>query len=148
MIIGKISYRKATEKDLDYLLDLRIKTMESHLINSGVNATKEVHLKRIKYKFEIAEIILFDNIEIGLLKKMESSDKIEIIQIQILPNFQGKGIGRKIICSIIEKTINSNLRLTLSVLKENKAKELYKSLGFEIIESNENSFEMEYIKHT
>ena len=148
MIIGNISYRKATEKDLDALLDLRVKTMESHLINSGVNTTEEFHLERIKYKFENAEIILLENIEVGLLKIMESNEKIEIIQIQISSSFRGKGIGTKIIKEIIGNAIQNNLSVTLSVLKENKAKKLYQNLGFEIISSSENSFEMEFKKCT
>ena len=144
MIPEKITYRKAVEKDLDFLLNLREETMTNHLFNSGFKVTEENHLERIKYQFENAKIILLDEIEIGLLKIIELKGQIEIIQIQISSNFQGKGFGTKIIKSIIEQAVINNLRLKLSVLKQNKAKGLYLNLGFKIIKVNKNSFEMEY----
>lgn len=147
-MIEKILYKNATERDLDFLLGLREETMTKHLINSGLKVTKENHLNRINYKFENAKIILVNELQIGLLKVREFNDKIEIIQIQISSSFRGKGIGTKIIKEIIGKAIESNLSITLSVLKENKAKKLYQSLGFEIISSSENSFEMEFKKCT
>jgi ribosomal protein S18 acetylase RimI-like enzyme len=71
---------------------------------------------------------------------------IEIIQIQIEPLHQGKGIGRKIIKSIIEKASGEKSSVILSVLKENMAKKLYDSIGFKVITENSESFIMKYKK--
>ncbi|MNL57243.1 ribosomal-protein-alanine N-acetyltransferase [compost metagenome] len=76
------------------------------------------------------------------MKVNENKSGFEIIQIQIDPEFQGKGIGKKMIQSIIDKASSLNLPVELSVLKNNKAKQLYISLGFKIINENEDSFIM------
>jgi len=138
----KLTYRKATQTDIDYLLRLRKQTMNEHLINSGMDVSEENHLKRIMYQFDNAKIIYLNAKKIGLLKVSESQNKIEIIQFQIDPKYQQKGIGQIIIKSIIKKSSKKKLPVILSVLKVNKAKRLYERIGFNIIEENENSFIM------
>lgn len=138
----ELNYRKASLADIEYLLWLRKQTMTEHFLNSGIEVNEEYHLKRIEYQFEDAKIILLNENPIGLLKVNENKSGFEIIQIQIDPEFQGKGIGKKIIQSIIDKASSLNLPVELSVLKNNKAKQLYISLGFKIINENEDSFIM------
>ncbi|MNR98182.1 Acetyltransferase (GNAT) family protein [compost metagenome] len=138
----ELNYRKASLADIEYLLWLRKQTMTEHFLNSGIEVNDEYHLKRIEYHFEDAKIILLNENPIGLLKVNENKSGFEIIQIQIDPEFQGKGIGKKMIQSIIDKASSLNLPVELSVLKNNKAKQLYISLGFKIINENEDSFIM------
>lgn len=139
-----IRYKKASEKDIDFLLDLRIKTMNEHLSSSNLSTDKEAHLQRIQYMFDKAQIILLNNEPIGLLKTEQNADKIEIIQIQIDPSQQGKGIGKVILKDMIREGISAKKPVTLSVLKTNKAQNLYLSLGFKIIDEDEYSYMMRF----
>lgn len=141
-----LTFRQANENDIDYLLWLRQKTMTEHLVNSGLEASVEKHLDRIKYEFNEAKIILLDNKAIGLLKSKEDDKKIEIIQIQIDPKHQGLGLGQKILNTIIKKAEANNLKTILSVLKLNPAKNLYVKMGFEIIEEDKYSYKMIRLK--
>jgi ribosomal protein S18 acetylase RimI-like enzyme len=138
----KLTYQKATEEDMDFLLWLRKQTMVEHLIHAGKEVNEENLLDRINYHFEDAEIILLKNQKIGLLKLAENENEIEILQIQIEPNHQNKGIGKEIIQAIIQKAFTKNIPVKLSVLKVNKAQNLYKTLGFEIYDENEYSYFM------
>lgn len=138
----ELNYRKASQADIEYLLWLRKQTMTEHFLNSGIEVNDEYHLERIKYHFEDAKVILLNENPIGLLKVNENKSGFEIIQIQIDPEFQGKGIGKKIIQSLIDKASSLNLAVELSVLKKNKAQQLYISLGFKIINENKDSFIM------
>ena len=142
MDVTKLKYRKAQQTDIAYLLWLRKETMNEHLICSGMDVDEDNHLRRILYQFDDAQIILLNDHKIGLLKISEFQNSIEIIQVQIEPKFQGKGIGQKIITSIIEKAFEKRLPVILSVLKGNKAKKLYESIGFKVIEENDHSFVM------
>ncbi|EJL74832.1 GNAT family N-acetyltransferase [Chryseobacterium populi] len=139
-----IQFKKASENDIDFLLDLRIKTMNEHLSSSNLPTDKEFHLQRIKYRFDNAQIILLNDEPIGLLKTDRSADKIEIIQIQIDPRQQGKGIGKTILKDIIEEGLSVQKPITLSVLKTNKAQSLYAGLGFKIIDEDEYSYMMRF----
>jgi N-acetylglutamate synthase-like GNAT family acetyltransferase len=138
----KLTYKKATEEDLEFLLWLRKQTMTEHLLHAGKEVNEENFIDRINYHFEDAKIILLKDQKIGLLKIAENKTEIEILQIQIEPNHQNKGMGKEIIQSIIQKAFTKNIPVKLSVLKVNKAQNLYKTLGFEIYDENEYSYFM------
>ena len=138
-----LQYRKATEEDIDFLFDLRTKTMTEHYISSHLPTDKESTLQRILYHFEKANIITLNNEPIGLLKINKAENHIEILQIQIDPKFQGKGIGKSILKDIIDEASVTQKPVRLSVLKTNKAQTLYVVLGFKIIAEDQHSYMME-----
>jgi ribosomal protein S18 acetylase RimI-like enzyme len=137
-----LTYKKASEEDLEFLLWLRQETMAEHLNNAGMEINEENLLSRIKYQFEHAKIILLNGEKIGLLKVTENNTEIEIHQIQVAPNHQNKGIGREIIQSILQKASTKKIPVKLSVLKANKAQTLYQNLGFVIYNESEYSYFM------
>lgn len=142
MDFSLLTIRKATENDIDFLADLRVKTMNEHLTNSGLLIDKDSHVQRILYKFEVANILIYKETKIGLLKIQYRKTEIEIIQLQIHPAFQGNGLGRYILNMIIEEASLTKTPITLSVLKINPALKLYLRTGFKIVEENEHSFIM------
>ena len=144
----KLEYRKALETDIEYLLWLRKITMDEHLINSGVTLSDDDQLLRINYLFEQAKIITLKEKNIGLLKLDEQENKVEIVQIQIDPKFQGKGFGQQIIKTVIKDSLAKDKEIFLSVLKENPAKELYSRIGFKIIGEDDTSFMMVFNTQT
>lgn len=89
-----LTYRKASENDIDYLLDLRTKTMNPHYANSHLPTDRETTLQRIIYQFDKAHIILLNDEPVGLLK-INRGNKTEVFQLQIDPTQQGKGLGKK-----------------------------------------------------
>ena len=139
-----LSYRKALVSDLSYLLWLRKQTMDEHLMESGMSLSDEVHLLRINYLFDQAQVIVLEGQDIGLLKVDEQGSNIEIVQIQIDPKFQGKGIGRQVVSNVIDKSKVLKKNVSLSVLKENKARELYQRIGFKITGEDNHSFIMSF----
>ncbi|WP_223585050.1 GNAT family N-acetyltransferase [Sphingobacterium sp. GVS05A] len=145
-MILEIKYRPALKSDQEFLLDLRIQTMNAHLTASSLPVSDEAHLQRINYQFEQALIIEIDKRAIGLLKIVRQADNIELIQIQIAVTYQGKGIGRRILNDLIEEAIESEKTITLSVLKTNKAKNLYSNVGFKIVDETESAYLMLFKK--
>jgi ribosomal protein S18 acetylase RimI-like enzyme len=139
----EITYINCIKTDLEYLVWLRNETMNIHLNNSGIPVDEKSHLKRIKHKFENAKLIYLNKNKVGLLKILENKETIEIIQIQIEPKYQRKGIGEKVIRSIIEDNSKLKKKISLSVLKQNNARNLYERLGFKIKLENEHSYIME-----
>ena len=66
-----------------------------------------------------------------MLWYVEEIDYIEINQIFILPKYQSKGIGSKILTEIINTGNNEKKSIILGVLKSNtKAQRFYNKLGF------------------
>ncbi|RMZ59260.1 GNAT family N-acetyltransferase [Chryseobacterium nematophagum] len=142
----KLEYKKATKNDVDFLLKLRMKTMNEHYNNANLPTSREATLQRVLYEYDKANIITLNDKPIGLLKIDYSKDKIEILQLQIDPSQQGKGIGKTILNKILEKAISIQKPAILSVLKVNQAQDLYISLGFKIVDENEHSYIMEFSK--
>lgn len=139
-----LTYQKVTENDLDYLLDLRTKTMVPHYAESNLPTDRETTLQRILYQFDKGHIIFLDNQPIGLLKIDRGDTNIDILQLQIDPSQQGKGLGRMILTDILEEASEARKTASLSVLKTNKAQNLYLSLGFKTVSEDEHSFFMEF----
>lgn len=137
-------YQKATENDMDYLLDLRIKTMVPHYAASNLPTDRETTLNRVLDQFDKAYVIFLDNLPIGLLKLDRAETNIDIMQLQIDPSQQGKGLGRMILTDILEEASKEGKTASLSVLKTNKAQHLYFSLGFKTVGEDKYSYFMEF----
>ena len=120
--------------------------MNPYLVASSLPTSELTHRQRIDYKFEHASIIESNNIAIGLLKIGRQEDNIDLIQIQIAPSYQGKGIGKKILNDLISEAIATGKTITLSVLKTNKAKNLYINVGFRIVSETDSSHLMLFEK--
>lgn len=73
-----------------------------------------------------------DNKVIGILKYSLIYDRIEIDNIEVLPEYRGKGIGTKLMSYLISLAIeNRVINITLEVRISNDiARHLYKKFGF------------------
>ncbi len=145
MLEMKIEFIKASEKDKVFLLELRKKTMVEHLEKAKVYLSDQEHMDRINTYFEGAYLIEVSHKKAGLLKYKETVSTIEILQLQIHPDYQGNGIGKNVIEKMIKVSKDKKKGLELKVLKENPAKKLYERVGFEIIGEDTLEFLMRWI---
>ena len=67
----------------------------------------------------------------GYIILLDSIDVYEVIKIAVSPNYRGKGLGKKLLTSVL-KDLDKNLMLEVRVSNE-PAINLYESLGFEKI---------------
>jgi ribosomal protein S18 acetylase RimI-like enzyme len=137
-----VDFRQAKKSDIEFLTDLRMRTMNIHLKKVGWPLDEQSHLDRILYRFDAAKIVSVENTDVGLLKSYCDKLGWNIVQIQISPEYQGKGIGSKIIRNILEQAEGDGLDVTLSVLKGNPAKELYRKLGFVTVSESDAEYTM------
>jgi len=142
-----IGFRKVKHEDIDFLLSLRKKSMSVHLTKAKIKLTNEQHLERIKEHYYNSHIILRDRKPIGVLKMgvitvNGPTKSLHIRQLQILPEFQGEGIGSKILTVVKKRALQLQLPITLNVLLENPARGLYLRHGFQIEGKNKIEFQM------
>jgi ribosomal protein S18 acetylase RimI-like enzyme len=136
--------REVTENDFDWLYNLRAKTMSKYINDSGDQFTLESQAERIMKEYESIKIVRFENQDIGMFKVKRDADKWEIIQIQLLPDYQRMGIGTQLIQNLQMEASQQGIAIFLSVLKGNPAKRLYERLGFKVIQRKEKSYTMSY----
>jgi ribosomal protein S18 acetylase RimI-like enzyme len=138
----QLTRRPATTEDVPFLMRLRRQTMDTHLSASGASTDDDDHLARLTYRFDCAEVLLQDGVPVGLLKVSRDSAEWKLIQIQLVPELQGQGLGADLLAKIIAEADNANVAIALSVLKGNPARALYERLGFAVIGESEHEFDM------
>lgn len=106
---------------------------------------KEYFDKFINVVKENAYIIEYENKDIGFYngEVLENGD-YEIGNICIIPEYQGKGIGTKILKDIIKQNIKRNIKL--QYFKQNPVGNLYKRLGFVLVDESKYHYQMEKLK--
>lgn len=94
--------------------------------------------KWIPEKFEIVEIA---GRAIGCVRVDDRTDHVFLEEIQLLPEFQGRGIGSALIQSEITRARRMHQPVLLQVLTGNdRARALYERLGFEVCGTTERHF--------
>ena len=67
---------------------------------------------------------------IGICSSAANPDDVFFSEPQILPECQGQGIGKTVVQELMSEAKKLGLPLRLQVLRENKAQELCRRLGF------------------
>lgn len=135
----KLLFEKATGSDIEsiyefnkYLIDRyeNVQNIEYDKILSWVQ-------RKIETYIEEYQRILFDGELAGYYRFHQDGDKMELDDLYIFPQYRNQQIGT----SIIEKCLlETDLPVYLFVfIKNTKAVELYKRIGFEIVETIQDS---------
>jgi len=120
--IWPVTYKSViSEGQIDYMLDMMYSndSLEKQLQNNRIFLLVE----------EDNHFVGFASYELHC----DNSNKTKIHKLYVLPETQGKGIGRQLIDCIAQIALsNENSILQLTVNKYNKAKDFYIKNGFEI----------------
>lgn len=138
----KFEFKQATKSDRDFLLALRKLTMVEHLEKSGQFLSDKEHEIRLDNKYHCSYLVRYKNSVVGTLKYESTELEVEIMQIQIHPDHQNKGYGRGIVEQILNGAQSKNVSLT--VLKDNPAFQLYSRLGFKIVGEDMYEYHMQF----
>ena len=125
-----LEFRHATESDVEFLTSLRRETMWAHFKNAGGQVTELEQRARVLYRFDCAQIVSQDGRDIGLLKVCRDSEPWELSQIQLLPDRQRQGLGRRLIEGVLTEAKTAGVAVTLHVPRASPARRLYERLGF------------------
>jgi ribosomal protein S18 acetylase RimI-like enzyme len=93
-----------------------------------------------------AQVILLDNVAVGVFLVERHATHIQLEQIYLLPEYQRLGIGTALIETLIAEAQQHHLPIRLRVMAVNPAKKFYERLGFVITEATPEFFCMEKIE--
>ena len=135
-MVENIELVSVTKNDLKFGYDLYLLTQKEYLDKIWSAETEKEYFENYEQNIKNIEnnyIIKYSGKNIGWLEYTEKENLFNIIQLHILPEYQRKGIGTKIINDIIKEAKIKNKDICLNILINNiKAKELFLKLGFEI----------------
>lgn len=107
-------------------------------------------LEHLFFKEEMSEednyVIKVDNERIAYLSLDKTADNIEIENLLILPKYQNKGIGTRIIKDLIRECKLKEKNLSLKAFKINeKANKFYTALGFNLVGEDKDYYKYEFL---
>jgi ribosomal protein S18 acetylase RimI-like enzyme len=80
--------------------------------------------------------------DIGTIEVEQREREIYLCNIELLPEYQRKGIGTALIREVLADADRKSLPVTLQVFKINPARRLYERHGFEITGENATHYQM------
>ncbi|RKT20262.1 ribosomal protein S18 acetylase RimI-like enzyme [Paraburkholderia sp. RAU2J] len=137
-----LTLRPALGDDESFLFELRKATMTEHLARAGEPTHDVEHRARLLHRYDTARVICIDGAPAGLLKAHRTDTEWVVVQLQITPALQGRGIGGRALRTVLRAAQNDALPVALKVLKGNPARRLYDRLGFEIVGKDDAQFYM------
>src|SRR5262245_25619273 len=121
-----VSLRPAIRGDYDFLWWLHCATMRSYVEKTwGWDEAWQFQYFHTHFDPTKIEIVESNGVAIGYISVERREDLIVLRQIEIVPSYQGRGIGTKLIQSLLAEAESRNVSVELYVLKVNPARCLY-----------------------
>ena len=137
----------ATKNDIKLLVTYKLASIldYSHDLSEEEREKITTYVKNtIPHQINDYKLINIHNQKVGCLLLEKYEDGILLNEIYLEKNYRKKGIGTNILTNIL----NNNPKVYLWVYKENiNAVNLYKKLGFKIIETTATRYFMKYDKN-
>lgn len=134
--------RAATMEDYNFIYHVKKVTLKKHIDRIwGWDEEYQQNDFRECFNPQNNKVIIYDNENIGVLEISYGGNIIHIVELEILPKYQGKGIGGAIIKDIIKNAHSTGKNVKIGCFKINiDAKGLYERLGFKVIEETETHY--------
>jgi ribosomal protein S18 acetylase RimI-like enzyme len=133
------SLRAVTSADRDFLFELNRAAFRAYVDATwGWDEDEQVAFFDARFDPMRRQIVQSQGEDIGDLVVEERPHEIYLARIALLPEWQGLGIGRSIVESLLARAAASGKTVVLEVLHTNpRAARLYEELGFEPTSRNE-----------
>ncbi|MEJ7598366.1 MAG: GNAT family N-acetyltransferase [Kofleriaceae bacterium] len=138
-----ISRRRAIESDRGFLEDVHVAAL-GPVVLVGYGWVAERLRAQFHREIDLAncEVILVDALRAGYLSIEDRGSHWYIDAIAIAPKYQRKGVGAAALSDVLATT--GRVPVRLSVLVVNRARALYRRLGFEVIRTDGQRELMEF----
>ena len=149
-----IQLRPVEEKDAAFIeavyrttreAELHLTNWSEHQKNAFISMQSAAQLADYKTKCPGArfQVIIYNKKDAGRFFTCETENDIRLLDITILPEFTGKGIGTNLLHRLIQRSTKVQKKISLYVLASSPAIKLYQRLGFIHIKSNGLYYYME-----
>ena len=140
-----ISLRTIVPGDQEFLFTVYSSTREEELARVDWNAAQKESFLRMQFEAQSKsyaenypgaefQMILLDGEPVGRLYVDRRADEIRIVDIALLPEARGRGIGSALLNQILDQARAAGLPISIHVERMNPALHLYQRLGFRLLE--------------
>jgi ribosomal protein S18 acetylase RimI-like enzyme len=140
--LGRVTLRPVRPEDRDFLLALYASTREAELAVTGWGPEQKRAFLTMQFEAQHSHYhkhfgqAAFDVVEIagepvGRLYVDRDRDEIRVLDIALLSNYRGQGVGSRLLADLLEEARRDGKRVVIHVDQHNPAMRLYVRLGFE-----------------
>ena len=124
--------RKATPDDKAFAYEVKRAAMREYVeLVWGWDEDQQWQLHDRWFREQDFQVITLDGEDVGILSVAMRPDCLFVNQLYVLPEHQGRGIGRKCMLSVMERAKSLGLPVRLQVMKVNpRAVAFYQRVGF------------------
>lgn len=138
-----VDFRIIENKDTAFLNQLFHSSREWEFAQAAMEDSEKSHFLDVQFKLQsqgyaesfpnaIHRIITLNNQDIGRLIVDAQDDNLRVVDLSILPEFQGRGIGSDVMRGLMAEASGGKVPVRLHVARLSPAQKLYARLGFEI----------------
>lgn len=117
-------------------------TQKQTFLNMQFNAQQQYYATQFPCAHR--EILELDNVVIGRLFTDRRQNKIHLIDISLLPQFRGQGIGTFLLNGLLAEATSTDKCISIHVERSNPAMRLYQRLGFKLEQDDGIYLQMEW----
>lgn len=141
-LIQFVALRPITENDQEFLFRLYASTRAEEKTLVGWGDEQWHEFMRIQFNLQHThymrsydnptfDIVMFGQTPVGRLYVNRGPEEIRIIDISLLPEYRGRGLGGGLMGNILREGNDRGIAVSLHVERNNPALALYKRLGFQ-----------------
>ena len=141
-----VTLRPATPEDVEFACRVSTETMRDHALATFGSWSEDEVRQRCSGNIAagLTRIIVREGVRIGIYVVERAPDHVQLLQIFILPDYQRLGIGSHLIERLLAEARAARLPLRLRVLRVNPAFELYRRMGFKVVQETPERYFMEH----
>ena len=130
--MDNLTLRKAGPGDSEFVYFVKKAAVGEYVEKAwGWDEDEQRRLHEQRFGAQDFRVINVDGTDVGIMSAVEGPDCVKVNQLYILPEHQGRGIGRECMLMMMEQGRRLGLPVRLRVLKVNpRALAFYERLGF------------------
>ena len=130
--MDSLTLRKAGQEDSEFAYCAKRSAFRAYVEKVwGWDEDEQRRLHEQRFRAQDFRIVNMAGIDVGIVAVELASDCVKVNQLFILPEHQGKGIGRRCMSLIMEEARELHLRVRVRVMRVNpRALAFYQRLGF------------------
>lgn len=139
-----VAFRPIGQQDQEFLYSVYASTRQQELAVVDWSAEQKEQFLRMQFSAQHKhyqenytaasfDVILLDSEPIGRLYVDRRDQEIRVIDIALLPEHRGRGIGGRMMQDLLDEAQSNGIPVCIHVERNNPAMHLYQRLGFQVI---------------
>lgn len=141
------------EQDGDFLFEVYVCTRADEVRSWGFGEAEAAQFLRSQHRMQLASydaqfphaerrILWKEGVRAGYVFVDREPHELRLVEIALLPQFRGRGLGTDIIRGLQMEAAQRGIPVGLTVRMDNRARDLYVRLGFDVVSTHEPYLQM------